>query len=103
MTDDLLARLDESLRAVREGLVPAPAGARHRAAATAAFRPMAAPVQVARASIRDRWPWVEWFVCAQFLWGALLFIPGAQAYRPIIRALPYASSMGMLLLYFPQR
>ena len=56
-----------------------------------------------RASIRDRWPWVEWFVCVQFLWGALLFIPDAQPFRPIIRALPYASSLGMLLLYFPQR
>ena len=103
MTDDLLARLDESLGAVREGLVPAPAGARHRGAAAAALRAIEAPAPVARASIRDRWPWVEWFVCAQFLWGALLFIPGAQAYRPIIRALPYASSIGMLLLYLPQR
>ena len=103
MTDDLLARLDESLGAVRDGLVPAPAGARHRGAAAAASRTIPAPVPVARVSIRDRWPWVEWFICAQFLWGALLFIPGAQPYRPIIRALPYASSLGMLVLYFPQR
>jgi hypothetical protein len=46
---------------------------------------------------------VEWFVWVQFLWGALLFIPGSQAYRPIIRALPYASSVALLLLYLPQR
>ena len=103
MTDDLLARLDESLGAVRDGLVPAPAGARQRGAAAAALGTIPAPVPVARVSIRDRWPWVEWFICAQFLWGALLFIPGAQPYRPIIRALPYASSLGMLVLYFPQR
>src|SRR5215212_2081007 len=102
MTDDLLARLDESLGAVRDGLVPAAAGARHRSAAVGT-RTMPAPVPAARVSIRDRWPWVEWFVCAQFLWGALLFIPGAQPYRPIIRALPYASSLAMLVVYFPQR
>ena len=36
MTDDLLARLDESLGAVRDGLVPAAAGARHRGAAAGA-------------------------------------------------------------------
>lgn len=52
-------------------------------------------------SLRDRWPWMEVFLCIQFLWGALLFIPGSQAYRPIIRALPYVSSFGLLVLYVP--
>jgi hypothetical protein len=99
-TDDLLAQLDESLGAVREGRAPA-AAVRRRTIAAAALRTMVTPAR--RPSIRDRWPFVEAFVCVQVLWGALLFIPDAQGFRPIIRALPYASSLGMLLLYFPQR
>ena len=98
--DDLLAQLDESLGAVREGRAPA-LTVRRRTIGIADLQATTAPAP--RASIRDRWPWVEWFVCVQFLWGALLFIPDAQPFRPIIRALPYASSLGMLLLYFPQR
>jgi hypothetical protein len=54
-------------------------------------------------TIRDRWPWVEWFIYAQFLWGLLLFFPGAQAYRPAIRALPYVMSLALLGLYLFQR
>src|SRR4051794_21727974 len=103
MTDDLLSRLDENLVAVREGRAPAPARAGQASSAAVATRPTATPAAVARMSIRERWPWVEGFVCVQVLWGALLFIPRAQAYRPIIRALPYAASVGMFLLYFPQR
>ncbi len=29
----------------------------------------------------DRWGWVEIFLAIQLLWGAALFVPGAQAYR----------------------
>lgn len=47
-----------------------------------------------------QWPWLEVFVGIQFLWGALLFVPGAQAYRPIVRALPYISSLALLAVYF---
>jgi hypothetical protein len=50
-------------------------------------------------SLRDRWPWIELFLAVQFLWGGLLFIPGSQAYRAVIRALPYASSLGLLAMY----
>jgi hypothetical protein len=103
MTDDLLSRLDETLAAVRDGRVPARTGARQASAAAVATHPIATPAPVPQVSIRERWPWVEGFVCVQVLWGALLFIPRAQAYRPIIRALPYAASVGMFLLYFPQR
>ena len=116
MTDDLLARLDESLGAVREGRKPSALGAARPAYGTGVVsgllkgtatgtvvRPAEASVAAARVSLRDRWPWVEWFVYLQFLWGALLFIPGSQAYRPIIRALPYASSAILLLLFLPQR
>jgi len=101
MTDDLLGRLDESLAAARARASPGSAMIRRSIRSEASHTgPEAAS---ARVGLRDRWPWVEWFVCAQFLWGALLFIPGAQAYRPFIRALPYASSIALLVLYVPQR
>jgi hypothetical protein len=40
----------------------------------------------------ERWHALELFIAAQFLWGALLFVPGARAFRAIIRALPYVST-----------
>lgn len=40
--------------------------------------------------------WIEAFIAVQFLWGALIFLPGAQQYRGYIRALPYVVSLGML-------
>jgi hypothetical protein len=51
----------------------------------------------------DRAEWIEIFIGVQFLWGALIFIPGAQQYRGFIRALPYVSSLGMLGFYALQR
>lgn len=42
---------------------------------------------------------IEAFVALQFLWGALVFLPGAQDYRGYIRALPYLASLGMLALF----
>ena len=47
--------------------------------------------------MQERWGWVELFVAIQFLWGALLFVPGAQPYRMYIRALPYVASLGALV------
>jgi hypothetical protein len=49
---------------------------------------------------RDRWGWVEIFLAIQLLWGAALFIPGAQAYRTPVRALPYLTSAAALIYYF---
>jgi hypothetical protein len=37
----------------------------------------------------------------QFLWGAVLFLPGSQQYRPIVRGLPYAAGVALLVLYMP--
>ena len=48
----------------------------------------------------DRWGWVEVFLAIQLLWGAALFIPGAQAYRTPVRALPYLVSAAALVYYF---
>ena len=49
---------------------------------------------------RDRWGWVEIFLAVQLLWGAALFIPGAQAYRTPVRATPYLVSAAALVYYF---
>ena len=76
---------------------------RHAVATPPDHAGQAAPTVQRLSYLRERWPWVEGFVYVQFLWGALLFVPGAQAYRPIIRALPYASSILLLALYLPQR
>jgi hypothetical protein len=46
-----------------------------------------------------KWGLPELFVLVQFLSPALLFIPGSQSVRQIIRALPYLMS-GFLLLYY---
>src|SRR5512138_1709266 len=37
----------------------------------------------------DGWGWVEIFLAIQLLWGAALFVPGAQTVRTPVRALPY--------------
>lgn len=50
-----------------------------------------------------KWGWVEIFLLIQLLSGALLLVPGAQSFRSIIRALPYVSSLGLLIYYFPRR
>jgi len=47
-----------------------------------------------------RWGWAEIFVGIQLLLGIVLFLPGAQSYRTVIRALPYVTSGAALLYYF---
>lgn len=46
---------------------------------------------------------VEVFILIQFLWGALLFIPGAQEFRMYIRALPYVSSVVLFAVFYGPR
>lgn len=43
--------------------------------------------------------WIDAFIAIQFVWGALVFLPGAQQYRGYIRTLPYIVSLGMLARY----
>jgi hypothetical protein len=50
-------------------------------------------------TIWDHVGWIEAFLAAQFLWGALIILPGAQQYRGYIRALPYLASLGMFALH----
>jgi hypothetical protein len=94
VADDLLAQLDKSIAA------SAGASLRRRPAATDAEEQAPAP-ETHQKSFGERWPWATWFLAAQFLWGALLFLPGSQAYRPVVRALPYAFSVALLVVFMP--
>ena len=49
----------------------------------------------------DQWGWAEAFLLLQFLWGVALFVPGIQAYRAYVRALPYVSSLARAGLLLP--
>jgi len=42
----------------------------------------------------------EAFIAMQLLWGVFLFIPGAQAMRTVVRAIPYLVSGGAIIYYF---
>jgi energy-coupling factor transporter transmembrane protein EcfT len=46
---------------------------------------------------------IEAFILVQFLWGVLLFLPGAQAFRMYVRVLPYASSILLFAFYYGGR
>jgi hypothetical protein len=48
----------------------------------------------------EAWGWLEVFVLIQSLSTALLFLPEAQSYRFLIRALPYGASAGLALLHY---
>src|SRR5437773_7909736 len=94
MADELLEALDVAVAHSRGKRVRRALAIETVAADESDEQPDAAERTVAQ------WPWVEVFIGIQFLWGALLFLPGAQAYRPVIRALPYLSSLALLGLYF---
>jgi hypothetical protein len=48
----------------------------------------------------QRWSWAEVFVAIQLLLGLVFFLPGAQSYRTVVRALPYIVSGAALIYYF---
>jgi hypothetical protein len=50
------------------------------------------------ATVKEPWGWLEFFLLAQVLWGALLFLPGSQAYRGYIRGVPYVMSLVALIV-----
>jgi hypothetical protein len=54
------------------------------------------------ATEQRRWGWSEVFVAMLLLWSVVLFIPGAQAYRTVVRAMPYVVSGAALAYYFRQ-
>src|SRR4051794_5689807 len=45
----------------------------------------------------ERWGWLELFVAMQLISSALLFLPGAQSYRTVVRAMPYGGSLVALV------
>ena len=74
MPDELLTNLDRSFARVSQA-APAAAAPRGIARPTVAGNGAAPRTRFA---FRERHPLVEIFVAVQFLWGALLFLPGAQ-------------------------
>ncbi len=67
----------------------------HRSPPADVFR-YARAADATRASAAERWGWVELFVALQLLWGAVLFVPGAQPYRMLVRAVPFVASLAAL-------
>lgn len=95
MAEDLLLAIDKAFETPRRKLRPKRAPQPAHPVAEAQPETEAADTPVTQ----ERLPWLELFLVAQCLWGALLFLPGAQSYRTLIRALPYMSSVGMLVVY----
>ena len=62
--------------------------------------PAAPPVEVDLDDLDERWGWAEVFLAIQLLWGVALFLPGMQAYRGYLRALPYLASLAAVVYYF---
>ena len=110
MSDEVLQTIDEvfatqTARRLARGSRRIPPKAAADAAALVELPPgeVEPGASTAVRTLWDRAEWIEIFVAVQFLWGALIFIPGAQQYRGFIRALPYVSSVGMLGLYTLKR
>ena len=45
-----------------------------------------------------QWGWLETFVAVQYLSSGLIMLPGTQPFRFLIRAMPYAASLALLIL-----
>src|SRR6266851_7706466 len=54
---------------------------------------------VSPSTARFHWRLLEIFILIQFASSALLFVPGAQYLRLVVRALPYVSGLIMLVLF----
>jgi hypothetical protein len=99
VTDDLLTSIDQAFAAQLQAKAPKRIVLRKPVPQRAADEEKVVAPAEGAASLWDRMPWIEGFLAVQFLWGAVLFIPGAQEYRGVVRALPYVSSLGLLALY----
>jgi hypothetical protein len=105
MSDEMLVTLDDAFARTDQKLTPREAlgirAPREAIDEQDADTPASEDATPRARSLRDRIPWVELFLAAQFLWGVAMFIPGAQQYRGYVRALPYIASLGLLVLYVP--
>lgn len=106
MADELLGDIDRAFAAQ----AAARAAGRGSGPATIAMpsydagpeTPWETELQREKEGWRDIWrrsSWIELYFAIQFLWGALIFLPGAQNYRSLIRALPYLCGLALLALY----
>jgi hypothetical protein len=105
MADDLLIAIDDAFASRSEATLT---GRRPRVmgAPDAHIVALQPGDDVATATrVRALWdlPWLEMFIAVQFLWGAFMFLPGVQQYRAYVRALPYLSSLGLLVIYLAGR
>jgi hypothetical protein len=98
MADDALVGIDEAFAQARLRSARGIRQRRPQPTATPAPEIHAEPA-VDRRNWWKRLTWIELFLAVQFLWGAILFVPGAQAFRAPVRALPYLSSLGLLIMY----
>ncbi|NQT12779.1 MAG: hypothetical protein HQ582_08520, partial [Planctomycetes bacterium] len=51
------------------------------------------------ATMTPRWGFAEWFVIAQTALPALMFLPGTQPFRVVLRILPFGASLAALCLF----
>src|ERR1700686_3246723 len=58
------------------------------------------PLLRRRSAVFGNAGWMEVFVFCQFLLPAVLFVPGTQAIRIVVRVLPYVSCVLLLLVYY---
>lgn len=96
MADDALLGIDDAFAKAKHRVHrPSPANLTRRPE-----QPMVAEESL-DALREEGWSlgWLECFIAIQFLWGVALFVPGAQGVRTIVRALPYVSSLGLLVYY----
>src|SRR2546423_9647625 len=67
------------------------------------IEPLAAETQAAP-KVRDRWGFLEIFILAQVILPGLLYLPGTQPFRVVIRIAPFAISLlGLVFLTYTRR
>lgn len=106
MRDEALVGIDEALaRAAERPRHVARIASARRQTPTAAHDDARVRTRGPIASVLDSEVLPHLFFAIQFLWAIPLFLPNAQGVRFVVRALPYVSSLGFLLLYLsrPQR
>jgi hypothetical protein len=100
VSDDLLASLDAAFASRSQAGTARPLG---RARVVPRVDSEIVVIEQIADTSWNRAGGLEAFFAVQFLWGALMFIPGSQQYRGLVRALPYLSSLALLGVHVGQR